>query len=1038
MNVREGRGSIVTLLTVTLLLGVWWGAVSLGQVPGRRGGRRSEAPRTPPNAGQVRAEPQVRVPSAPRVALRIEFGSRVEQQKKVPTTWDGSIRVSPGRVVAVRSWWQDPRDIIEGSSWKLTTRRSIPWNIEQRKRGHEAMPLQDSALLVELADVNEDTEVSLQTVQGNFTFRLGPVLKGEWVRLAEGLILVHPAAVAERVLEAPTEDDMVSAAVGPDGAVHVVYVAFRHGEGFERREQLEKEPTTFADLAKPTGGDQVRLMTLRNGQWEGPVDVTPPGGDVYRPAVAVDAENGVWVVWSAKDRGRWDLFARRRLGGEWATPIRLTDSAGPDLFPTAVRAADGRVWVAWMAFNDSGHSDILVAHQEGRRFSKPETIAGEPGNQWSPAIAAAQDGRIAVAWDSYEAGNYDVFVRIWKDGRWGERLVAAGSLQAEKRPALAFDAAGRLWAAWEVSPPRWGKDWGPTVKEEERGVALYQNRSVAVQVWDGRGWQVPIQPAAEAFSAPALVRGGQARQARRGNLALPVLASDPQGRIWLAVRTSQAGTRVGVGTVWYTHVARYEGDRWSSQMIVDGTDHSLDSRPSLVVLPEGRVAMIASSDGRAATASRLPDWFVRELRAKGETVPNLPLAVRWADPVNCELVWAWLPMPAAPAAAARLQPMETAPTVAGPDELARKEAAQVEACRSARITVGGKTLRLLRGEFHRHTEISSDGGGDGMLMDMWRYGLDAAALDWIGNGDHDNGNGREYPWWITQKTTDLFQIPRAFAPVYSYERSVSYPDGHRNVVFAHRGVRTLPRLQGGMGKAMDEMPEDAVRPNSPDTQMLYKYLLEHDGICASHTSATDMGTDWRDHHPKVEPVVEIFQGCRQNYEMPGAPRANTAEHSIGGWRPLGFVSLALKKGYRLGFQASSDHVSTHISYCNVWAEDITPEAIVRAMKARHVYGATDNIIADVRCGEHFMGDEFTTRERPTLTVRLRGTAPWARVHVIKDGAYAHTVEPGRLEVEFQWTDLAAREGATSYYYVRGEQTDGQLVWVSPMWITFRP
>src|SRR3712207_8423562 len=50
-----------------------------------------------------------------------------------------------------------------------------------------------------------------------------------------------------------------------------------------------------------------------------------------------------------------------------------------------------------------------------------------------------------------------------------------------------------------------------------------------------------------------------------------------------------------------------------------------------------------------------------------------------------------------------------------------------------------KEYRLLRGEFHRHTEVSWDGGADGSLEDMFRYGIDAASLDWIGNGDHDNG-----------------------------------------------------------------------------------------------------------------------------------------------------------------------------------------------------------------------------------------------------------------------------------------------------------
>ncbi|MBK7601970.1 MAG: hypothetical protein IPJ07_26985 [Acidobacteria bacterium] len=64
-------------------------------------------------------------------------------------------------------------------------------------------------------------------------------------------------------------------------------------------------------------------------------------------------------------------------------------------------------------------------------------------------------------------------------------------------------------------------------------------------------------------------------------------------------------------------------------------------------------------------------------------------------------------------------------------------------------------------------------------------------------------------------------------------------------------------------------------------------------------------TDWRDNDPLVEPIVEIYQGDRQNYEMPDAPRSNSAQDSIGGWRPKGFVSLALEKGYKLGFEAKS-------------------------------------------------------------------------------------------------------------------------------------
>jgi hypothetical protein len=148
-----------------------------------------------------------------------------------------------------------------------------------------------------------------------------------------------------------------------------------------------------------------------------------------------------------------------------------------------------------------------------------------------------------------------------------------------------------------------------------------------------------------------------------------------------------------------------------------------------------------------------------------------------------------------------------------------------------------------------------------------------------------------------------------------------------------------------------------------------------------------------------------------------------------------------------------------MSYCCVYVEDTTRKAILEGMKRRHIYGATDNIIADVRCGEHFMGDEFTVSKPPTLRVKLIGTAPFARVVIVKDNEYVYTVEPGKRAVEFEWTDRNSTQGKTSYYYVRGEQVgqdskrkvrspkgervevtvnNGELVWASPMWITYKP
>lgn len=154
------------------------------------------------------------------------------------------------------------------------------------------------------------------------------------------------------------------------------------------------------------------------------------------------------------------------------------------------------------------------------------------------------------------------------------------------------------------------------------------------------------------------------------------------------------------------------------------------------------------------------------------------------------------------------------------------------------------------------------------------------------------------------------------------------------------------------------------------------------------------------------------------------------------WRPLGFVPVALEKGYRLGFQASSDHISRHLSYCDLWVKDNARDCVIEALRARRTYGSTENILADVRSGEHFMGEEFSLGTPPSIEVKLWGTKEFAQVYIVKDGQYVYSTQPNSIAVDFTWCDNAAVKGKMSYYYVRGEQTDGELVWVSPMWIAY--
>jgi hypothetical protein len=509
------------------------------------------------------------------------------------------------------------------------------------------------------------------------------------------------------------------------------------------------------------------------------------------------------------------------------------------------------------------------------------------------------------------------------------------------------------------------------------------------------------------------------RDAAYNNLAR--IACDKSGHIWLFCRSRQNDIRFPMlGSLWLSWAVYYDGKTWNGPILIPNSDNLIYNTPGVAALPQGGLVVAHSSDHRQ---DRFPDADDVKIVPGGST-----------DAFDNDVFVTWLEAPSTKAGAYDLRAAKYPPSGnVEPTAATVSERADIERCRNQTVDYNGRKFRIIRGEYHRHTEISGDGGNDGPLEDMWRYAMDVASMDWLGCTDHDNGAGREYTWWLTQKTTEAFRIAGRFEPPFSYERSVRYPEGHRNVMFPVRGIRTLPRLP---------ITDRDYAGHAPDTLMLYKYLHHFGGVCASHTSATGMGTDWRDNDPIVEPFVEIYQGDRQNYERPGAPRCPTAEYSIGGWEPKGFVNLALAKGYRLAFQCSSDHLSTHISYSHVYAEDCSREGLIKAIKERHVYGSTDNIVAEfdstVDGRKYMLGDEFTTSQAPSFRLKLVGTAPLAKITLVKDDVEIALPCDTKNEVELTWTDPNPEAGKTSYYYVRGEQTDGELVWVSPMWVKYAP
>ena len=911
--------------------------------------------------------------------------------------WSGSVSSQSAAVSIVASHHFGPGETASESAWTCGNQ----WD------GHLQMEPSDEAAfsptrwkgVVIDVDGGDEARLSVETAQGSAAFRAGDVPYQQPLDLLGGRLRVERVIASRRMSESLAADDYPAVAIGPDGRVWVAWIA-------------------SADRT-----DTIRLRSSADGEtWDDPVTISP-AGEYYQVALVSTEPGSVTAVASAIRSGRVNLQRFEYSVGGSPTGSALTNGPGPDTFPRMAAAPGGDVYLAYQS-GAEGNTDVSLLIRRDGEWSDPVRVTEHPASDWEPSVAVNSRGEAAIAWDSYRHGNYDVFLRRYAGGKLGplQRITASEDFQAHA--SIAYDHRDRLWMAWDNGGPNWGKDhYG--INGIHRGESgLYFHRQAQVRVLDRGRIARPVPPIDHRFPPSPITGSWMALgldSARRTYTEYPLLQVDGKGRVWAILRTRTLG-RANPPTVaarsifpyWDYKITMFDGHGWTAPVWIPFSDGRNEQRPAAAVDGDGNLWIASQTDGK----SRMPGderFWQYDVYAGKLDLARVPGAAPEDEffVATDDLV--------APEPADDSQPEPSPPL-----------------WKTYRMEVGGRSYHVTWGDLHRHTDLSFDGYSDGSLYDSYRYAIDAAGMDFLGPSEHvlPEKADSDYMWWMVDKAVDVYKIPGVFYPLLNYERTVAYPDGHRNIVWRGRGYEPI-RIK--LGDRDIGVAED-------DTPLLWKQLLaggRQKAISIPHTPATQMGTDWRYNDEQVERLVEIYQGNRDSYEYLGAPRGATAERIVvggyitsGDMRPKGFVWNALAKGYKMGFIASSDHRSTHMSYAAVYTPERTYEDIWDSLHARRTYAATDNIIVDFQSGGHAMGEEFRASEPPRLDVRVIGTTAIERIDVIKDNAFAYTAHPGVQEVTFSYTDSEIESG-THYYYVRVIQQDGNMAWASPVWINYR-
>ena len=910
--------------------------------------------------------------------------------------WDGNLTVQGGEILAMDPHRQEPPDrILPQGGWRLRTQQG---RILQRST---VVPRPTPAHREETfskglwirGSGNSATTVSVVTVQGDFSFRPMALEVGPWTMALNGRVAIQrtPPATDLSGTELRQHD---SPAIAADSAGNLFTTWYSY---HDRREELN-------------------FRRYHDGRWSRLIPVGRAAEDLWRPQIAIDGSDKPWLIYSqrpaADGPGNWDIYAMAWEDDEWGRQYRLTDNPLPDIEPHVARSADGTIYVAWQSMAGR-NSQIRLKYLREGRWSEAVAVTNSAANDWSPAVAAAPNGSAWISWDRYRkgsGGSYDVFARSFVPGTGlGPEMAVASSTRFEAHSSVAVDSQGRPWIAWETSGVHWGKDMGRGLGDRQPGTPLGAARRVEVVCLDGGEWKAPP---AVAFDDPLAT--GSTGESR------PQLFFDPDGNLWLSFKRRYSRHSYRPTSYWEYFLTRLDGTAWTEPVTLP-LSWSRKSTRMGVAVADGRLwAFWPNESRRWAFASR----------------PHLNRVVAGS-----------LPLPG-PAEAPSLAPYRPLPGEVRPDSHPT-ELDDVRFIRNYRVAHNGAELRIVRGDLHRHTELSQDVGGidDGSLPEFYRYMIDAAEMDFGASTDHQAG-GTDFWNAMTQKLADMYHFPERFSTLYGYERNPGNPFGHRNLIYTHRDYPIVPFFIPAHPRfLLPDSPDGELLTFSSmgfgsgvrnETKLLYEVARKTNGLAIPHTSGTgSMGTDWRDNDPAVDTVAEIYQGARQNYEHKNAPRGvrdGEEADAAGGFQEPGMLWNAWGKGYKIGVIASSDHYSTHISYAMVYTPNTSREAIHDSIRKRRTYGATDNIVLEFRVGDAFMGEEISAPEPQRILVRARGTAEIAAIHLIRDGQYVYKVEPGTAEVEFDFLDVEALPGE-HWYYVRVEQRDGELAWSSPIWMT---
>jgi len=734
-------------------------------------------------------------------------------------------------------------------------------------------------------------------------------------------------------------------------------------------------------------------------------------GDVtslaFQPSFAVHPGGGLTYIWNSYHRHQEKILSIALEEDRLVRSRLLSAGAGVYYQPVVVATGPRSGWAFWA--RQTGPRWQIVGRQLINGDWRP-VIALTPQTATALAPAAtAMGSRVFLAWEDHSVSPQRIFVRLWDGKQWLPPLAVSPAGVPAYRPAWAASQDGQLWAFWDSYD---GHEYSVHGKQ-----LLPQNRPPERLSAPGRDCLRPVAVAS-------------------GDVGIAVA--------WVSHRNVIGGE--GALDHWDTvQVSAYRQGAWQSLGDAADLRHGLQPR----IEPPGGMWGYAGRRRHPMLAEEGNGfWLLWERKAihdgRSDTTGQLCGrrfdGTRWMDPVILYDGFVDYRIPTdARIANGRL-------TIVGKDIHHYYSTVSMDLNAGLKFSLGefpgwkpvtlplrpdaprpsteiaGKRYSLYWGDLHVHTELTPDAEGE--VDELIHFARDKARIDVLVMTENDsnswmnnNPQGAFRDHLLTQSEYALstyyarkYTENGRFVALPGYEWSQRTDDNrpnHRTVIFT------------GEDTPIVRHPE-----NRNDFNELCDMVEAAGGLMTTQHEAFRLVDRACDAH------IEVATGWSIYIDPPDK------------------IHVDLSAGFRVGFVATSDghrrNPGAGGGLTGIWAAELTPEAILEALKQRRVYATNGSrIVIDARANGVFMGADVEAKGPVELTLKVQTPKPLVRAGLVRDGAEIHVVRgQGRSSIEEKFTDTPGagfhwyywrieQEGVSPRYPGNMKVAEGHLAWSSP-------